>query len=315
MNRAEKLRADLQGVVIAMITPMQDDHSVDLGGMRRNIEIAVEAGVTNGRGALIVGGGGGELAHLTYEERVGIARAAVEAAGGRCPILAGVQDNGTALSLDMCRRLQDVGVDGIQLGPPYFYDNYTEEDYLRFYETVASPLGVGVMIYNTWWTAPPMSSGLVEKLAKLPNVVSCKWSSGDFSDYLRGYIRCSSMLKMIDNGGDIVGMHAFGARGFISGTGDFWPEYDLQTWDALEAGEYATAAERMLRLNVPYYAFRGRIAARTGGEAPGKKPAAALCGRAAGPTRPPCRDVTPEELEELRGIFRSAGVPMADREA
>ncbi|MFQ6096814.1 MAG: dihydrodipicolinate synthase family protein, partial [Armatimonadota bacterium] len=308
---AQHLKDALEGVVIAMITPMHEDYSLDLDGMRQNVRMAVEAGIVNGRGALIIGGGGGELAHLTYDERVSIAQAAAEAADGRCPILAGVQDNGTALSLEMCKRLQDVGVDGIQLGPPYFYDNYTDEDYVRFYEAVAPPLEVGVLIYNTWWTAPGMSSRLVERLATIPNVVGCKWSSPNFADYRRGYIVLSDRIKMIDNGGDIIGMHAYGARGFISGTGDFWPEYDLATWDALEAGDYRRAVERMKMLNVPFYAYRGKIASRTGGEAPGKKPAAALCGRAAGPSRPPCRDVTEEELAELKGIFRAAGVPMA----
>ena len=309
-SKIQELRKNLRGVVIAMITPMHEDYSLNLEGLSDNVQRAMDAGIVNGRGGFIIGGGGGEMAHLTIQERVAIVETAVKAADGKAPILGGVQDSGTILSIDIARRMQDVGADGIQLGQPYFYDRHTEDDFYRYFAEMDEAVDLGIAIYNTHWRAADISSHLLEKLADLPHVFACKWCSPGLADYRRGFLVCRDKINMIDNGGDIIGVHPFGACGLISGTGDFWPEYDLETWDALERGEYATAAKRLERLNLPYYAFRLKISGRTGGEAPVKKPASALCGRAAGPVRSPCRNLTAEELEELKAIFRAAGVPM-----
>jgi len=311
-DRIAELRKNLRGVILATVTPMHDDCSLNLEGLRDNIQKTIDAGIVNGRGGFIIGGGGGEMAHLTIEERVAIVETASKAADGRAPILGGVQDSGTALSIEIARRMQDVGADGIQLGQPYFYDRHTEDDFYRYFAEMSEALDLGIAIYNTHWRAPNISSHLLERIADLPTVFACKWCSPGLADYRRGFIVCRDTINMIDNGGDLIGMHPFGACGFISGTGDFWPEYDLETWDAVERGDYETAARRLERLNLPYYAFRLKISRRTGGEAPVKKPAAALCGRSAGPVRSPCRNLAADELEELEALFRKAGVPMVE---
>ncbi|MGQ9731535.1 MAG: dihydrodipicolinate synthase family protein [Candidatus Zipacnadales bacterium] len=299
----------LQGVVVPCVTPCNEDLTINYEGLRSNVERAIADGVVTGKGVLLIAAGGGELPFLTHDQRCRCVRTAVEAAQGRCQVLGAVQDNGTAICIDLAKRIQDAGAVGLQLGPPCLYDNHTEEDVLRFYEDVASAIEIGILAYNTWWTAPNMTSDLLLRLSEIDNVVGAKWSSPHIHDYLHGYRKCAQKLAMIDNQGMHVQAHVMGARGFVSNTGDFWPQYDLELWAMLERRQYAEVPAYLERLSWPFYEYRSKIGHRTGGEAAPKKAAAELVGRFGGPPLPPTRPVTHEEREELRQLFLNAQVP------
>lgn len=299
----------LEGVVIPCITPCNADFSIDYGGLRSNVQRTIEDGVVTGKGVLLIGGGGGELPFLTPEQRRRCIETAVEAAQGRVQVLGAVQDNGTAICIELAKQAQDAGAMGIQLGPPCLYDNHSESDLIRFYEDVAASVDIGILAYNTWWTAPNMSSDLLVRLSEIDNVVGAKWSSPDIFDYLSGYRKCAARLAMIDNQAMHVQAHVMGAKGFVSNTGDFWPQYDLELWAMLERGEYREVPAYLERLSWPFYEFRAKVGRRTGGEAAPKKLAAELVGRAGGPPIPPSQPCTPQERDELRQLFLRAGVP------
>jgi 4-hydroxy-tetrahydrodipicolinate synthase len=299
----------LKGVVVPCVTPCNADFSVDYGGLQSNIERAIEDGMVTGKGVLLVAAGGGESPFLTPEQRQKCLAAAVAAADGRCQITGAVQDNGTAICRDLAKQAQDAGALGIQLGPPCLYDNHSEGDILRFYEDVAEAVDIAILAYNTWWTAPNITSDLLVKLSEIDNVVGAKWSSPLIHDYLHGYRKCAQTLSMIDNQGMHVQAHVMGARGFVSNTGDFWPQHDLELWAMLERGEYREVPAYLERLSWPFYEFRGKVGKRTGGEAAPKKIAAELVGRAGGPPIPPTQPCTPGEREELRQLFLRGGVP------
>jgi dihydrodipicolinate synthase/N-acetylneuraminate lyase len=302
-------RLVLKGVVVPCVTPCQADFSIDYGGLRSNVERAVEDGIVTGKGVLLIAAGGGELPFLTPEQRRNCIAAAVQAADGRAPVIGAVQDNGTAICQDLARQAQDAGAPGIQLGPPCLYDNHTEGDVLRFYEDVAGAVDIAILAYNTWWTSLNMTSDLLVRLSEIDNVTGAKWSSPLIHDYLHGYRKCAPKLMMIDNQGMHVQAHVMGAQGFVSNTGDFWPQHDLELWAMLERGEYRHVPAYLERISWPFYQFRAKISGRTGGEAAPKKVAAELVGRAGGPPIPPTQSCTPEEREELRQLFISAAVP------
>ena len=304
----EMFKEDMRGVIIAAVAPMNEDYSIDLEGLKANIAQAVDDGIVNGKGGFIIGGGGGELAMLTEDERVAIVKAAVEAADGRATIQAGLQDNGTILSVNMAKRFQDVGADALQVGQPYFFKQ-SDDDLVRYFEDLDKAIDIAIVIYNTWWRARNINSHLLERLAEIPKVLACKWSTLEYPDLKRGYTVLSDKINLIDNQGFMLMTHHLGAKGFISGSGDFWPQYDLQIWEHLESGRYKEAAEMLAGLVTPLYDFRIRIGQRTGGEASVKKVAAELVGRAGGPPRQPCRPLTDEERAELRAIFEAGGVP------
>ena len=305
----QELRQNLCGAVIAAVTPMHEDFSVDLDGMRSNVERAVADGVVNGKGAFLIAGGGGEIPFLTADERVAVVEAAVEGSAGRVPIVAGVQDEAVSKSVEIARRFEDVGADGLQLAPPCMYGEHPLDDFERFYEGVCSQTSIGALCYNTWWTASGMTPDLVLKLAKIDNVAGVKWSSPNNWEYLQGYRKCADALPMIDNWNHHVMAHMMGARGFISGVGDFEAAHDVELWEMLEAKRYEEVQAKVERLSYAIYEFRVRLGKSTGGEASAKKAMAALVGRAGGPPRAPTRPLTEGEVAELREIMVAAGVP------
>lgn len=299
----------LKGVVVPCLTPCNADYSIDYGGLRSNVQRAVEDGIVTGKGVLLIAAGGGELPFLTPEQRRNCLKTAVEAADGKAQVLGAVQDNGTAICMDLARQAQDAGALGIQLGPPCLYDNHTEGDIVGFYEAVAAAVDIAILAYNTWWTSLNMTSDLLVRLSAIDNVVGAKWSSPMIHDYLHGYRKCAQKLSMIDNQGMHVQAHIMGAQGFVANTGDFWPQHDLELWAMLERGEYREVPAYMERLSWPFYEFRGKVSGRTGGEAAPKKIAAELVGRAGGPPIPPTQPCTAEERAELRELFLRGGVP------
>lgn len=307
VTAAEKLI--LKGVVVPCVSPCNADYSIDYGGLKSNIEKAIEDGVVVGKGCLLVAAGGGELPFLTPEQRYKIIKTTAEVADGRAHVLGAVQDNGTAICIDLAKQAQDAGALGLQLGPPCLYDNHTEGDVLKFYEDVCAEVEVGILAYNTWWTSLNITSDLLVKLCEIPNVVGAKWSSPAIHDYLHGYRKCADKVAFIDNQGMHVQAHVMGAQGFVSNTGDFWPQHDLKLWEMLEAGRYRELPAYMEKLSWPFYEFRGRSGKRTGGEAAPKKAAAELVGRAGGPPIPPTQTLSDAEEAELREIFVAGGVP------
>ncbi|HJN17651.1 MAG TPA: dihydrodipicolinate synthase family protein, partial [Armatimonadota bacterium] len=266
-------------------------------------------GVVTGKGCLLVAAGGGELPFLTPKQRYDVIKTTVEVANDRVHVLGAVQDDGTAICVDLAKQAQDAGALGLQLGPPCLYNNHSEDDVLRFYDDVCSQVEIGILAYNTWWTSLNMTSDLLVKLIQIDNVVGAKWSSPVIHDYLHGYRKCADKVAFIDNQGMHAQAHVMGAQGFVSNTGDFWPQHDLELWAMLERGEYREVPAYLEKLSWPFYEFRGRSGKRTGGEAAPKKVAAELVGRAGGPPLPPTQPLSDAEVAELREIFVKGGVP------
>ncbi|MCR4412127.1 MAG: hypothetical protein NUV77_06840, partial [Thermoguttaceae bacterium] len=112
-----------------------------------------------------------------------------------------------------------------------------------------------------------------------------------------------------DNALMCVLTHLLGGHGFITHLATVWPEHELKIWDLCQRGRHQEAMDIHSTDNYAWIAFRGKMGSRTSGESPPVKAALELTGRPGGPSRPPSRDLTPEEREELRKLLRAIGVP------
>jgi dihydrodipicolinate synthase/N-acetylneuraminate lyase len=121
--------------------------------------------------------------------------------------------------------------------------------------------------------------------------------------------RFADQLAVVDNQGMAVMNHLLGGTGFITHLCTIWPEHDLAVWDMLEAGEYATAQQKITAVNWPWLDFRVKLWERTGAESPVVKAALELCGRPGGPSRLPVRSLDNDERDELRRLLARIGVP------
>jgi 4-hydroxy-tetrahydrodipicolinate synthase len=300
----------LVGPLIPVITHLKKDLSLDLEAIRSNVNYLIQHGMVTGKGVLLAVGAGGDFDVLSLEERKAVARAIVEAADGRVPVVVGIQDTNLQVCMEMARYAQSLQVYGVQVGPPY-YHSPSDEDAHKFFRSIhdACPK-IGIMVYNTWWHGYNIPFAVMDKLVNLDRVVSIKWShpAGPF-DYAQGVRRYCDRVAVIDNALMCVLTHLLGGHGFITHLATVWPEHELKIWQLCQSGRYKEAMGMNASDNYLWEGFRGKIAGRTSGESPPVKAALELTGRPGGPSRPPSRDLNQEERAELRALLRSMGMP------
>jgi 4-hydroxy-tetrahydrodipicolinate synthase len=171
---------ELKGYFVPLFTPFNRDGSVDEQAMRDNIAYLVQEGIHG----ITLTGSFGEFPLLSSEERIRLYKVAVDAAQGRCAVVAGTAHASTKETIRLSQAAQDVGVDGIMVIPPY-YLLPSERDLAAHFRQVAESVSTQITIYNN----PPrtglnMSVSFLLELSHLENVVTIKQSSGFFFDLL-----------------------------------------------------------------------------------------------------------------------------------
>ena len=304
------IRTWLRGPVVAVPTPFHDDYSLDLDGLGANLREIVARGVTRGDGVLLVAGAAGEFPALSRDERIAVMRASVAAAGGT-PVATSIQHTDWRETLALARAAADEGVEVAQLGVPYYY-NATADDLVRLVEAVGDASPIPVMIYSTWWEGGlDMDPPLLRRLAELENVQALKWSAPGYDRFTEGVAAVADRLAVIDNQAMHVWGHVLGATGFVTHVSNFWPEYILEIWRALEQRDYDAVPALLGRFKWAWSRWAGAVQAETGGEGPFIKAAMDAAGLVGGVPRPPAVRPSAPLLAELQALFRDADVPRA----
>lgn len=309
MTKIKQVKQDLRGPMMPIITSFKDDLSLDLDTIQDNVRFLVEGGIVTGKGAMLGVGAGGDFPMLSVEERKQVARAIVEAAGGKAPVLIGVQDTNPRVCLELAEDAQRVGAYGVQVSPTYYYEP-SDADVIAFYQMLNDAVSVPIMVYNTpWLVGYNMSFDVLDALAEMEQVLSLKWASTSVYTYTRGIERYADRFAIVDNFGLTVLAHMLGATGFITHLANIWPEHEVALWEQMDAGDYAGAQVELQRVNWRWLDFRRKMSQITGGEANVVKAAYGLVGRRGGPVRPPTRDMSAEHRAELKALLEEIGVP------
>ncbi len=305
-----EVKQTLCGPMIPVISVLKPDLSLDIEGTQFNVRDVVERGFTRGKGVLLAVGAGGDFPMMTVQERKDVTRAIVDAAVGKVPVLTGAQDTDPKVCIEIAQFAEEVGAYGIQLSAPYYYQP-SDDDVIKHVTSIHDATErIAIMIYNTWWHGYNMPLDVLDTLSQLDRVVSLKWSTPDGAkSYTKGISRFSGRLAIVDNQGLQVLSYMLGGTGYITHLATVWPEHDLSLHEQMKNGDYMSALEGFKDANWPWGDFRGKMAQRTGGEANVVKAALELCGRPAGPSRPPTRALNSDEREELRQLLIKIGVP------
>jgi len=305
-----QVKKALRGPMIPVITNFNADLSIDVGAIRENVDYLIEHGIVTGQGVLLAVGAGGDFNMLSPDERKLAARTIVETADGRVPVVVGAQDTNVNVMLDMARYAEAIGAYGIQVSTPYYY-RPSDDDALRVFRAVHEATStIAIMAYNTFWHDYDFPFPVLDELCKLERIVALKWARPDNGiPYMRGLARYADRLAVVDNGGMAIMNHMLGGTGYITHLATIWPEYELDTWRELEAGNYRVAQDRIMTVVWPWYDFRAKMARRTSGEAPPVRAGLELVGRPGGPSRLPSRSLNAEERDELRDLLQQMGAP------
>ncbi len=305
-------RKRLSGCYITVPTMFRDpDLELDLAATRRNVRFLLDRGIDAKYGTLLAGGAAGDFSTMTFDERVQVAEAVIEEAGGRVPVAMGAQTTSTREVVQLARAAARLGAEFIQVSCP-FYFTHTEEDFYEYVAAAADAADIGIIIYNTFWTSANVSFRLVERLCEIPNVVGLKWATPrtdamEFEDVVSHF---AQRLAVIDNNLLFAMSHMMGAQAFEVHLCNYWPEWGIRLIDNLEAGHYVEVQRALVREAMPFYKLWVEIERTyTSGDGYLDKLCMELVGLDSSRCRPPTRDVRGLYRERCRQMLIATGVP------
>ncbi|MGK0673086.1 MAG: 4-hydroxy-tetrahydrodipicolinate synthase [Halothiobacillaceae bacterium] len=228
------------GSMVALVTPMRADGTLDFGALRR----LVDWHVTEGSDALVAVGTTGESATLDVAEHIEVVRRTVEYAAGRVPVIAGTGANSTREAIELSKAAVEVGADGCLLVTPY-YNKPTQEGLYRHYMMIAEAVPAPLILYNVpGRTACDMLPATVERLADVPNIVGIKEASGSL-ERVRELIERVAARMDVYSGDDDLAREVIlqGGRGVISVTANVAPRAMHLMCKAALAGDATRATE------------------------------------------------------------------------
>jgi 4-hydroxy-tetrahydrodipicolinate synthase len=227
------------GSIVALVTPMQENGSLDLEAVRRLVEFHIEAG-TNG---IVIAGTTGESPCLGEAELGFLVRAAVEAAAGRIPIIGGSGSNSTARALELTAVVREAGAAAALVVTPY-YNKPTQQGLYLHYEKIAREGGLPVILYNVpGRTACDLLPETVARLADVPGIVAVKEAVPGTGRLQRFRELMGDQLSLL-SGDDATAMDFLlaGGDGFISVTANVAPRLMHGLCEAARKGEARKAA-------------------------------------------------------------------------
>lgn len=209
-----------QGSMVALVTPMHADGSLDDAALARLIEFHVD----NGTDAIISVGTTGESPTLSPREHIDVVRRTVELAAGRIPVLAGAGANSTSEAIDLARASAEAGAEATLQVVPY-YNKPTQEGMYRHFAAVAEAVSIPHILYNVpGRTGCDMLAETVERLSHVDNIIGIKEATGD-PGRTRAIVEACGEDFEVYSGEDGTAMESIlaGGRGDISVTANVAP--------------------------------------------------------------------------------------------
>lgn len=231
-----------KGCGTAIATPF-NKNGVNLEEFSRLVEEQISQGVDS----IIVCGTTGESATMTEQERLQTIECAVKTSNGRIPIIAGTGSNNTMAVIDMNKKVEKLGVDGVLVVTPY-YNKTTQEGLIKHYEIIAKNTTLPIILYNV-----PSRTGVNIKpetaleLSKIENIVAIKEASGDLSQIAKLANLCGENLNIYSGNDDqIIPILSIGGIGVISVLSNIKPRYTHEMCYNYFNGDVKKAAEMQI---------------------------------------------------------------------
>ena len=233
------------GSIVALVTPMLEDGSVDYPALRRLIDWHIAEGTD----CIGVVGTTGESPTVSVEEHCEIIRVAVEHAAGRVPIMAGAGGNATREAIELTRFAKEVGADCTLQVVPY-YNKPSQEGIYQHFKAIAEAVDLPVVLYNVpGRTVADMLPETALRLAQVPGIVGIKEATGNIE-------RACWLIKQAPAGfsiysgddGTAVALMLLGGHGNVSVTANVAPRLMHELCMAAIEGDVKRAAALHLRL-------------------------------------------------------------------
>jgi 4-hydroxy-tetrahydrodipicolinate synthase len=226
------------GSMVALVTPMEINGSVDYPALERLVEFHVE----NQTDAIVSVGTSGESATLSHKENVDVIKQTISFAAGRLPVIAGTGSNSTAEAIEMTRLAHQAGADAALLVVPY-YNKPEQKGLFLHFQAIAKAVPIAQILYNVpGRTARNMDNDTSLKLAGIGNIIGIKDATGDMAAGKDLIDRAPNDFSVWSgDDGTTLTLIKLGARGCISVTANVAPLTMHQMCQAALDGDFAHA--------------------------------------------------------------------------
>lgn len=212
----------VKGIIVPILTPMNEDESINESELRNQVNRLIKAGVhgifpvgTNGEGYI-----------LSHDEKKMVLKVVVDEVDGRVPVYAGTGCISTKDTVEMSLFAEEVGVDALSIITPSFAKASQQELY-EHYKTVANAVDLPIVLYNIpARTGNHLEAATVKRLSEIDNIIGVKDSSGDFNTML-GYIDATKgkdFAVLSGNDALILWNLLAGGAGSVSGCANVYPK-------------------------------------------------------------------------------------------
>lgn len=235
----------ITGSLVAIVTPMHEDGSLDLARFRDLIDWHIAEG-TDG---IVVVGTTGESPTVNFDEHKELIRVAVEHARGRIPIIAGTGGNSTAEAIELTEAAKKAGATACLSVVPY-YNKPTQEGLYRHFRKIAETVDLPMILYNVpVRTVTDLANDTVLRLAQVPGIIGIKDATANMergSDLIRRAPRGFAIYSGEDAGA--LALILLGGHGVISVTANVAPRLMREMCAAALVGDVKKAREINLKL-------------------------------------------------------------------
>ena len=233
------------GSIVALVTPMNEDGSVDYPALRRLIDWHIAEGTD----CIGVVGTTGESPTVSVEEHCEIIRVAVEQVARRVPVMAGAGGNSTREAIELSKYAKQVGADCTLSVVPY-YNKPSQEGMYQHFKAIAEAVDIPVMLYNVpGRTVADMLPETALRLAQVPGIIGIKEATGNI-ERAQWLIREAPEGFSVYSGDDptAIALMLCGGQGNVSVTANVAPRLMHELCVAAMAGDVRRAMEIQFRL-------------------------------------------------------------------
>ena len=202
------------GAGVALVTPFKEDLSVDYDQLEKFIDFQID----NGTDSIVICGTSGEASTMSHDEQIEVVSACVSHVNGRVPVIAGAGANCTDEALNLAKRSEKAGADGLLVVTPY-YNKATQKGLEEYYTTVGNSVDIPIIMYNVpGRTGTNIQAATAVKIAKsVDNIVAIKEASGDIGQEATLAALADGCLDIYSGNDDqVVPLLALGGKGVIS---------------------------------------------------------------------------------------------------
>ena len=301
---------EYRGVIVPIVTPFTLEEKVDIKSLKNLVNYLIDGGVHG----IWAAGTSGEFSALTDPERLKVMETVAEEVNGRIPIIGNISATSTKLAIELAKGCTSIGIDGLAVTPPYYYDS-SQSELIDHFVQIKNQTSLPLWVYNIPSTVKTtVEPSTIAALAKDSIVVGIKDSSGTGEKLAELTYMCKSNdidLKIFL--GSVYRMpyaHKLDAHGVIPGDANLIPSYAVKAW---ESGLIGSDTESATYMNKIHEARKIQNLSKLGADISSK-----LSGIKSGLKElgiiecdimsSPLKSLTEEEKRTIKKILRSSGL-------